>query len=129
MSDPASPRRGELQAGVDSAGVPVTMTDGAGRMAFWNREIADLFGYDMDEFGDLSVRDLVPERLRDVHDLHVSRYREDPGFRSIDSGIWLIGRRSDGSEFPLDVSLGPLEHDGQSYVMVIAREADRKQPI
>jgi protein-histidine pros-kinase len=111
-----------LQALVESAGIPTLVSDGDGRIAFWNHAIADLFGYEYKEFGTLRVRDLVPERLRAVHATHTMRYMAAPRFRAMGAGLVLGGRRRDGSEFPINISLGPLRYDDRPYVMATVQQ-------
>jgi PAS domain S-box-containing protein len=120
--EPNSVDHATLQSMVESAGVPIVVADEDDRIAIWNRDVAELFGYDHDEFGTLRFDDLIPEPFRAVHALHVERYRAHPRFRSIDSGIVLTGRGRDGSEFPVDISLGPFEIQQCCYVMATLRE-------
>lgn len=120
-SDEADSIAPGLQAIVESTGMPVLVSDADGRIAFWNHAIADLFGYDFDEFGALRLHDLLPDRLRAVHDAHTERYFRQPRFRSIESGVVVTGRHHDGSEIALDVSLGPLTYDEELYVMASVR--------
>jgi protein-histidine pros-kinase len=120
-SEERNPIHPELRALVESTGMAVLVCDGDGRIAFWNHAIAELFGYDFEEFGALGLGDLVPERLRAAHEIHAGRYLEHPRFRSIESGLVLVGRRREGSEFPVDVSLGPLIYADQPYVMASVR--------
>ncbi len=111
----------EFRAIVESVEGPLLVVDTEGAITFCNDEVARLFGYAVEEFRALSLSDLIPEPLRTVHAIHVDRYHAQPRFRSIESGIVLVGRHRDGSAISLDISLGPLVLDEGSYVMVIVR--------
>ena len=70
----------------------------------------------------------MPERFRDRHQHHRSEYATDPHARPMGVGLALFGRRKDGSEFPVEISLGPLRSpDGLLLSSVIRDITDRKR--
>ena len=81
----------------------------AGRIVFVNGQTEKLFGYTRDELLDQTVEILVPERFRDVHRSHRDGYVQEPRPRLMGAGLNLTGRRKDGTEFPIEISLSPLQ--------------------
>ncbi len=77
-----------------------------------NETASQLFGYSYDELIGQSLEILLPERFRATHVAHRDSYIAQPRLRPMGQGLELFGRRKDGSEFPIDISLRPilLEH-------------------
>ena len=125
-----------LGAGLDRAGLEELITDApdgvvvvdrAGTVVYANRTLERLFGYGPGELVGRPIELLVPERWRGAHVDHRQGFMSAPGARPMGAGLALIGRRRDGSEFPVDVSLGPSEL-GDGLVTAFARDVtDRRQ--
>jgi PAS domain S-box-containing protein len=96
----------------------VIVVEDGGRVVLANRRAEALFGYDRGELLSVSLEDLVPERLREVHLAHRAWYGTDAQSRPMGDGLQLCGRRRDGSEVPIEISLSPM--DGDSARIVIA---------
>src|SRR5262249_14937469 len=93
-----------------------------------NSQTEALFGYSHDELVSQKVETLVPERYRGVHDSHRSDFAAEPKVRRMGAGLDLYGRRRDGSEFPVEISLSPVETDGGVIVLSAIRDvSDRKE--
>ncbi len=86
----------------------IVISDGAGRIEDVNAEALRLFGYEREELVGQMIEILVPRRLQHAHEGHRSQYAQDPRRRSMGSGMELFARRKDGTEFPIEVGLGPL---------------------
>jgi len=94
------------------------LVDAAGLVLMANHKIEEMFGYGRAELVGRPIEVLVPERVRQVHAAHRTRYRAAPQGRPMGAGLRLHGRRHDGTEFPVEISLSPI--DGESGLRVIA---------
>ncbi len=93
-----------------------------------NAQVERLFGYGRDEMLDKPVENLVPQRFRQRHIEHRQGYYYKPRVRPMGTGLELYGKRKDGSEFPVDISLGPLEIEKDLFVVSVIRDITiRKQ--
>ena len=87
-----------------------------------NSQTESLFGYTRDELIGQKIEMLVPERQRPQHHLHREHFHQQPKIRRMGSGLDLYGRRRDGSEFPVEISLSPVATaDGMIVLSVIRR--------
>lgn len=96
--------------------------DEAGRILVANRRVEELFGYERSEVLGQSVEMLLPERFRDVHRAHRARYWVDSRSRPMGTVLGLWGRRSDGSEFPVEISLSPTVAGTDTVVVATIRD-------
>jgi PAS domain S-box-containing protein len=98
-----------------------------GRIVLVNAQTEKLFGYARDELIGEPVEKLVPERYHGAHAGHRSGYFHDPRTRPMGAGLDLYGLRSDGSEFPAEISLSSIEtEDGLLATAAIRDITDRK---
>ena len=93
-----------------------------------NSQTESLFAYTRDELIGQKIEVLVPERQRPEHDRHREQFHSKPKIRRMGSGLDLYGRRRDGSEFPVEISLSPVATgDGMMVLSVIRDISDRKR--
>jgi len=93
---------------VELAPDAILIADADGTILLINRQTEVLFGYARQELLGHPVEALLPERLGPIHTQHRSRYAAAPRTRPMGATLTLWGRRKDGSEFPVEVSLSPL---------------------
>src|SRR5665647_1470538 len=96
--------------------------DRAGLIQFVNRHTESLFGYAWGALVGLPIETLVPESFRTAHRAHRANYVADPKARPMGAGLELTGRRRDGSEFPVDVSLSHIGTGDDQLVIAAVRD-------
>ena len=106
----------------------MVVVDRHGRIVMLNRNTERLFGYRRDQLLGLPVEVLVPERYRRSHSEHRAGYSAAPMVRPMGAAQELFGRRKDGSEFPVEISLSPVETEQGVLVASAIRDiTDRKR--
>ena len=121
-------RAGIIEALLQVSPDAVIVVDADGRIESASAPIERLFGYRPSDLIGQPVEILIPRELKAVHEAHRTRYMAHPGARAMGSGLALYGRRRDGSTLPVDVSLAPIEVDGDHFVGAFIRDAtDRRR--
>jgi PAS domain S-box-containing protein len=105
----------------------VLVVNQGGIILFANLQAESLFEYPPDTLVGQNVDALVPGRLRPSHAIHRQRYAEAPRLRPMGSGLPLFAQKRGGSEFPVEISLSPLETAEGTLVACAVRDiGDRK---
>jgi len=108
----------------------LVMIDHDGRMVMVNTEIEQQFGYAREELIGQSVDILVPERFRQLHLLHRQHFLSKAQHRRPAAGRELAARRKDGSEFPVEIGLTPIQAGDRLLVLgVIVDISQRKDMV
>jgi PAS domain S-box-containing protein len=101
----------------------IVVTDTNGMIREANPRATELFGYTHEELIGKSVDELVPERLRGRHPSHRENYNAHPRERQMGAAMELSGLRKDGTEFPVDIMLKPLDSEDGPAVLSFVRDA------
>ena len=108
----------------------IFVTDAEGIIRDANPRASELFGYAPGEFAGMKVEALVPERFRGRHPSHRENYNAHPRARQMGAALNLFGLRKDGTEFPLDIMLKPMQTAAGLVTLSFVRDAtEQKEAI
>ncbi|MGC4365077.1 sensor histidine kinase [Hydrogenophaga sp. R2] len=128
MSSKSVPLDEYLGRAFDRTPVSMIVVNQAGEITRANRLAEQTFGYDSDELIGQRVEVLVPERYRHAHPGYRQGFLAETSARPMGAGRDLAGRRKDGSEFPVEIGINPVETgEGPMILSVILDLSERKQ--
>jgi PAS domain S-box-containing protein len=118
----------KFRALLEGAPDAIVIVNATGTIVLANAQAEKLFGYARAELIGSQVERLVPDAVRGGHAAHRERFMGDPKARPMGAALDLRARRKDGSEIPVEISLSPLESEGERLVMAAVRDiTDRRR--
>lgn len=112
---------------LEAAPDAIVEVDSAGRIVLANQSVRRLFGYEPADLIGQPVDLLVPDRFRDTHRHRRTSYMENPSIRPMGSGLKLSARRADGVEFPVEITLSPMNLSGGVHVAAAIRDITERE--
>jgi len=107
----------------------IVMVDGGGRIALVNSQAEALFRCRREQMMGAPIESLLPERYRVVHAAHRSAFIAQPRARGMGAGLDLYGRRGDGQEFPVEISLSPVTTEAGPMVLSAIRDVTERKRV
>ncbi len=113
---------------IESAPDPIVIIDASGAIVTVNRRAEELFGYSRAEIIGQPIEMLMPQRFRQQHPERVRSFFSNPSARPMGSGLELYGLSQTGREFPVEISLSPMETaEGALVASTLIDVTERKQ--
>ncbi len=105
----------------------IVVANEIGRIVLFNAQSEAMFGGPRAQMLGQPIESLLPERYGQAHVQHRLRFHEQPQVRRMGAGLELFGLRTDGREFPVEISLSPLVVDGRRFVISAIRDISQQK--
>jgi PAS domain S-box-containing protein len=118
----------KAQALLETAPDAMIIVNSFGQIVLANAQTEKMFDYKREELYGQPIEILIPGRFKERHSRHRKNYGINPKTRSMGAGLELHGKRKNGEEFPVEISLSPLQTDEGTFVSAAVRDiSDRKK--
>jgi PAS domain S-box-containing protein len=124
---PDNNNENRLRAVVDTAVDGVILIDATGTILMFNPACERLFGYRQEEVAGQNVKMLMPSPFQTEHDRYLENYHRTGERKIIGIGREVVGRRKDGSTFPMDLSVGEAVEDGHPIFVGIIHDLTERE--
>lgn len=114
---------------LEAAPDAIVISDQSGRIVIANTQADAMFGHTRHELIGQHLECLIPSRYRAAHASHRYRYFGEPRARAMGAGLELLALHRDGSEFPVEISLSPLETESGTLVMAAIRDIRERRRL
>jgi PAS domain S-box-containing protein len=114
---------------LDATPDPLVIVNVSGNILFANKQAEKLFEYSQSEFQEMFLEQLMPERYREIHKKHTAEYFKRPRFRPMGGELELYGLTKGGREFPVEISLSPLDSEVGLLAMASIRDVTKKKNL
>ena len=112
---------------LESAPDAMITIDDQGKIAIVNGQAVEMFGYDREAMLGQPIELLLPDRLHEAHVAHRQKFLSVPRLRPMGAGMPLLAKRRDGSEFPVEISLSPIESRAGRFVSSVIRDVTERK--
>lgn len=116
-----------LEALIDNASIGILVSNSNGIMLLVNPFLLDQFGYTENELIGQSIEKLMPARFHGSHSNKLSHYSQDPRKRPMGFGLDLAGIKKDGTEFPVEISLGDYQFNSEKFIVAFLSDITKRK--
>lgn len=114
---------------LETARDAIITADELGNILFWNHMAEEMFGYESNDVKGRSLTMIMPERFRDAHLKGMQRYVSTNVKKAIGQILELVGLRSNGEEFPIELSLSTWKYGENPHFTAIIRETSERKKL
>jgi len=114
---------------LDSAPDAMVIVNQAGKIVFVNQQTEKMFDFDRKKLTGQNIEILLPAGIRESHVRLRTGYTENPTIRPMGAGLELHGRRRNGDEFPVEISLSPVTADDTAFVASVIRDVSARKEM